>query len=115
MKQMWLIFLLAFTACLPKNQKPDGNGDKGGKWPEEWNADMEVSIGQNGGMRPEWWEMTVKADSATYKHSFNRNQTVVKVKLSKQDLDSIAGAIHKSKPHKIKMKEHAVIYDKGTT
>ncbi|MFI5204078.1 MAG: hypothetical protein ACHQF2_06240 [Flavobacteriales bacterium] len=112
---MWILIVLAFTACLPKNQKSGGNNDPGGKWPEEWNADMEVSVGYGGGMTPEWWDMTVKGDSATYKHSYSQNEIVIKVKLSKEELDSIARVIRKNEPHKIKMKEHGIIYDKGTT
>lgn len=110
---MWTIMLLALTACLPKNQKYGNDG--GGKWPESWNTDMEISLGYGGGMTPEHWEMRVKGDSATYTYSYSQNETVVKVLLSKEELDSIAQIIHEVEPHKIRMREHEVIYDKGST
>lgn len=110
---MWIIYLLMFSACMPKNEKYGGDGD--GKWPESWNADMEIALGYGGGMTPEHWEMNVKGDSATYEYNYSQNKTIVKVLLTKEELDSIADIVHKVEPHKIRMKEHAVIYDKGST
>jgi hypothetical protein len=39
----------------------------------------------------------------------------VRVLLSKIELDSISASIKKAQPHKVIMKEHGIIYDKGTT